>query len=92
MTDNFAPVSWRREWDGDVSDLGQYVHADDADDLDHYGAWEALYSEFHVKPLIEAARCLLDACDAVNAAQSRRVIDPHATENVRRALAEHANA
>jgi len=38
------PICWRREWDGDVSDIGMFVHADSRDDLDEQGPWESLYS------------------------------------------------
>lgn len=40
-----TPVGWRREWDGDVSDLGMWVHADSREELDEHGPWQALYSE-----------------------------------------------
>lgn len=39
------PVMWRREWDGDVSDEGQWVYAATREELDEYGPWEPLYSE-----------------------------------------------
>src|SRR5689334_9773460 len=39
------PVCYRREWDGDDSDLGQFVHADVDElsgkaELDNHGVWE----------------------------------------------------
>jgi len=37
------PESYRREWDGDESDLGSYVHADSKDELDNL-PWEPLYT------------------------------------------------
>lgn len=38
------PTAWRREWDGDVSDLGKFVYAEHGEELDQYGPWEPLYS------------------------------------------------
>lgn len=37
------PVSWRREWNGDISDEGMYVHADNESELDNDGIWQPLY-------------------------------------------------
>ena len=37
------PVAWRREWDGDVSDIGNMLYEDERPNDNH--EWEALYSE-----------------------------------------------
>lgn len=37
-------VAYRREWDGDVSDIGMWVYEEDADQLDNCGVWQALYA------------------------------------------------
>lgn len=50
------PVSWRREWNGDVSDLGAYVHADSEDELDHDGPWEPLYDQATLDAAVAAER------------------------------------
>lgn len=44
-------VMWRREWDGDDSDLYMFVYADTKEDLDEHGPWEKMYSESYVKEL-----------------------------------------
>lgn len=44
LSDMGEPVAWRREWNGDESDLGMFVYVEDADDRDHDGLWEPLYS------------------------------------------------
>lgn len=38
------PVAWRREWDGDVSDIGQWVYVEDKSDCDARGPWQPLYA------------------------------------------------
>jgi chromosome segregation ATPase len=52
--DSPTPVCWRREWQGDDSDLGAFVHADNEGELDEHGPWEALYSEQDVRDLQSA--------------------------------------
>lgn len=38
------PAMWRREWDGDVSDIGKWVYADTADERDEpLDRWQPLY-------------------------------------------------
>lgn len=46
-----APVAWRREWNGDDSDLGEWIYEEDEVDLDHDGYWERLYAETDVSAL-----------------------------------------
>ena len=43
------PVMWRREWNGDDSDIGAYCYADNRDELDSDGPWEPLYSAEQVE-------------------------------------------
>lgn len=38
------PVAWRREWQGDDSDIGAWVYASAEDDLDGEGPWQQLYA------------------------------------------------
>jgi hypothetical protein len=35
-------VAWRREWDGDVSELGSWVYVEEGNQLDHVGIWQPL--------------------------------------------------
>jgi len=52
-----VPVCWRREWDGDQSDFGAYVHADDASDLDgSIEQWEPLYTKEAIDAAVAADR------------------------------------
>lgn len=45
------PVMWRREWDGDVSDIGQWVYADSADERDEpLDRWQPLYETPQAAP------------------------------------------
>ena len=44
-------MMWRREWNGDVSDLGMFIHADYENELDRDGPWEKFYSEIYVDRL-----------------------------------------
>ena len=50
------PVSWRREWNGDVSDLGTYVHADSEDELDAEREWQPLYDQATLDAAVAAER------------------------------------
>lgn len=50
------PCSWRREWNGDVSDLGTYVHADSEDELDGDGPWQPLYDQEALDAAVAAER------------------------------------
>jgi hypothetical protein len=50
------PVCWRREWNGDVSDEGTYVHADHEDELDNDGRWEPLYDQHALDAAVAAER------------------------------------
>lgn len=38
------PVAWRREWDGDVSDIGNWLYADDEGDTKDGYEWEPLFT------------------------------------------------
>lgn len=49
------PAGWRREWDGDESDIGMWVEAWSRDDLDGLGPWEPLYTESQVRELLTKA-------------------------------------
>lgn len=53
------PCCWRREWNGDVSDLGVYVHADNEDELDTDGPWQPLYDQAALDASVAAER---EAC------------------------------
>ena len=64
-------VCWRREWDGDVSDLGRYVHADSAEELDNIGPWEALYAEDDVKRIERSLQQSAERIATLEAALSR---------------------
>ena len=50
------PCSWRREWNGDDSDLGAYVHADYEDELDGEGQWQPLYDQAALEAAVAAER------------------------------------
>lgn len=41
--ERLTPTAWRREWNGDVSDLNHMIYVEDAGDLDDDGVWESLY-------------------------------------------------
>lgn len=46
-----APVAYRAEWNGDVSDEGAYVYCD-ADDRDFDHQWEPLYTHPAAQPRV----------------------------------------
>ena len=50
------PASWRREWDGDDSDLNGYVHCDSEHELDGDGPWEPLYDQASIDTAVAAER------------------------------------
>jgi hypothetical protein len=54
--DQPKPTCWRREWNGDDSDLGNYVHADYEEDLDGDGPWEPLYDQAALDAAVAAER------------------------------------
>lgn len=43
FVEDLSPTAWRREWNGDVSDLGNMIYIEDHRDLDSDGIWEPLY-------------------------------------------------
>ena len=48
------PVAWRREYEGDVSDLCQWLYADEYDPKDDSPNWQPLYTNPpHRKPLTD---------------------------------------
>jgi hypothetical protein len=38
------PVAYRREWEGDISDLNNYIYETDKNELDDNPNWESLYA------------------------------------------------
>lgn len=58
----FQVVAYRREWDGDDSDLGSWIYAE-ADERDHVGIWEPVYAKVPNAEL----------CGAEGVAHERRV-------------------
>lgn len=79
MSDNkIKPVCWRREWNGDISDLNSYVHADSEDELDGDGVWEPLYDKAAID---EAVRKERERCTSLFEKEINKCMYPSCTEN-----------
>ena len=58
------PVAWRREWDGDVSDEGQWLLTDDPADLEDGHEWQPLFTAAPTKEQIERSVKWMRECFA----------------------------
>jgi hypothetical protein len=52
------PVAWRREFEGDVSDLGQWLYADEYEPKDESPNWQPLYTTPQQRTAEQSSRTL----------------------------------